>query len=733
MKRFFCALSLCFTLNAISIFAQTPSPTPPQEKKEDVVVITTNLIQIDATVTDDKGNVVTDLTADDFEIFENGEKQTITNFSFINIQPQKPAAAPPKNVAKDAPPAPVVPNNLRSGEVQRTIALVVDDLGLSFASVVFVRDALRNFVDKQMQPGDLVAIIRTGSGIGALQQFTSDKRLLYAAIEKVKFNMSGRVGISSFRPLEPALKDQLSGATFRDPFEGSGIKWAEGRLEERAAGDAVEQFREDTFTVGTLGAMNYIVKGMRTLPGRKAMMLFSEGFPLMSTTPSGLRETNTRIFGALERLVEQANRASVIVYAVDPRGLEAPGLTASDNTIGLFHDQVDQMLRERSNRLFQTQQGLEYLAENTGGFAVINQNSIPRGIERMLKDQKGYYLIAYQPEDEAFDPAKRRFNKLTVKIKRPGLKVRYRSGFFGITDSEIAPRPKTPAEQILAALTSPFAGGDIDLRLTTLYAGQEKKEALMRAMLHVNGDDLKFVEDADGWQKAKFEILAVIFGDNGTIIEQINQTQSIKARDTGLREIREKGLVLSVGVPVKKTGAYQMRVALRDETSGQIGSAYQFIEVPNLKKSGLVLSGIVLESSTLAGKNAKNDVQVIQTKAQRDVAVRSFLAGSEVKFGVKIYNAKKTGVSLVSQFRIFRGDREIFASAENPLNLNAAGADEITVGGAFTIGRDMPPDNYVLQILLKDPTKKGSRQYASQWIDFEVAGAADFQNTKGVK
>ncbi|HEX8265214.1 MAG TPA: VWA domain-containing protein [Pyrinomonadaceae bacterium] len=723
MKRFFFALFLCFALNAISIFAQTPSPTPLREKKDDVVVITTNLIQVDATVTDGKGNVITDLTAEDFEIFENNEKQAITNFSFINIQSQRPVAAEPKNVAKDAPPAPVVPNNLKPGQVQRTIALVVDDLGLSFASVNIVCDALRNFVDKQMQPGDLVAIVRTGSGIGALQQFTSDKRLLYAAIEKVKFNLNGRVGVSSFRPLEPTFKDQLSGVTFRDPLRGAGVKWVEGRTEERGDADEDNQFREDAFSVGTLGAMNYVIKGMRTLPGRKAMMLFSEGFPLMSTNANGVRETNVRIFGALERLIEQANRASIVLYAADPRGLEVPGMmTASDDTHGLFRDQVSEMLDERRNRLFQTQKSLEYLSENTGGFAFVNQNSIPKGIELMLKDQKGYYLLAYQPDDEAFDANKRRFNKLTVKVKRPGLTVRYRSGFFGITDSEINPKPKTPAEQILAAITSPFAGGDIDLRLTTLYAGNEKKEALMRALLHVKGDDLKFVEDADGWQKAKFEILAVIFGDNGTIIEQINQTQSIKARDAGLREIREKGLVLSVGVPVKKPGAYQMRVALRDEASGQIGSAYQFIEVPNLKKSGLVLSGIVLEGSAPAGRNAKDEVQVIQTKAQRDVAVRSFRPNGQISFGVKVYNLKNVGSNLVSQFRVFRGDQEVFASQENPLNLTtASGSQEVTIGGAFTVGKDMPPGDYVLQVIIKDPTKKGIRQYAAQWIDFQIA------------
>src|SRR6201999_861396 len=103
-----------------------------------------------------------------------------------------------KPADKNAPPAP--PVRLRPDQVQRTMALVVDDLGLSFESAVLVRRALKKFVDEQMQPNDLVAIIRTGSGIGALQQFTSDKRQLYAAVERVKWNGLGRSGVSAVMP-----------------------------------------------------------------------------------------------------------------------------------------------------------------------------------------------------------------------------------------------------------------------------------------------------------------------------------------------------------------------------------------------------------------------------------------------------------------------------------------------------------------------------------------------------
>ena len=153
----------------------------PKTAEDDVVRISTTLIQVDATVLDKSGKIVTGLTKDDFEIYENNKKQQITNFSFVQLAPDKPKEPITVKPGKNSIPIPPVPIRLRPENLHRTLALVVDDLGLSFGSIDVVKSALKKFVDEQMQPSDLVAIIRTGSGAGVLQQFTSDKRLLYAA------------------------------------------------------------------------------------------------------------------------------------------------------------------------------------------------------------------------------------------------------------------------------------------------------------------------------------------------------------------------------------------------------------------------------------------------------------------------------------------------------------------------------------------------------------------------
>src|SRR5438067_6726103 len=203
-KYFLCvAISL---LAAVACAAQAivpiAKPTPPTENE--VVKISTNLVQVDVSVTDKSGKIVRDLRSDEIEIYQNGKKQDISNFTFISNTREVIAGQNAK--AQPQPGVPVPPTPVRVENVKRTIALVVDDLTLSFESTYYVRRALKKFVDEQMQDGDLVAIIRTGAGIGALQQFTTDKNQLYAAIEKVRWNPAGNGNIGAFAPLEAKIR-----------------------------------------------------------------------------------------------------------------------------------------------------------------------------------------------------------------------------------------------------------------------------------------------------------------------------------------------------------------------------------------------------------------------------------------------------------------------------------------------------------------------------------------------
>jgi VWFA-related protein len=691
---------------------QRDSQKTSQEKagpdKEEVVRISVTLVQLDAVVTDKQGRLVTDLRSSDFEIYEDGRKQHITNFSFVSTQPEPlPAAATEPRSKAPLPPGP--PTRLRPNQVRRTIALVVDDLGLSFESTAAVRGALKKFVDQQMQPGDLVAIIRTGAGMGALQQFTADKRELYASIERVRWNMVGRGGISAFAPI------------------GGGVSVGGG------IGESVDELRTEIYSVGTLGALNFVVRGLRELPGRKSVILLSDGFRLYNRDQTSLRVTD-----ALHRLTDLANRASVVIYTIDARGLQTLAPTAADDFRGQTSEQIEQALDARKQELFDTQQGLQYLAQETGGFAVRNSNDLRGGIKRVLDDQRGYYLLGYVPESSTFrlERGLRKFHKVAVRIKTAGLNVRSRTGFYGIADEQARPAKRTPAQQVIGALMSPFTSGDVHLKLTSLFSHDPKAGSIVRSLLHIDPQDLSFKVKPDGSHEAVIDMLAVTFTDNGRIVQQEGRTYTLNVADRQFAEWTQQGFLYAINVPIKKAGAYQLRVAVRDSASERVGSANQFIEVPDIGKNRLTLSGLVISGSDpakrrtaeQATRDAARDKEgaVEDADPQAGPAIRMIRRGMDLDYGFLIYNAQRepnsNQVQLEYQVLVLKDGKRIFAGKVAPLNKTGELTDlrHIPATGRLRFGTDLEPGDYVLQVTVTDKLAKEKYRSATQWMDFEI-------------
>lgn len=701
-------VSLLFTCASQAVPQQSrPSSTP---NTEDVVKISTNLIQVDVSVTDSKGNPITDLRRDEIDIFENGKKQNITGFSFISsVRDRSEVSRSGETSSANIPAAPI-----KAEQVRRTIALVVDDLTLSFESTYHVRRALKKFVDEQMQDGDLVAIIRTGAGIGALQQFTTDKRQLYAAIEKVRWNAIGSGGIGAFAPLEAKVD---TGEPEDEPEAGE--RTPEGIERE------FNEFRESVFATGTLGAINYIVRGMQDLPGRKSVMLLSDGFKLFTTDALGFRDSG-RVLESLKRLVDQANRASVVVYTMDARGLQVTGLTAADNTNGRSAEDLAQAVSDRRDQLFDTQAGLQYLAKQTGGLAIVNNNDLSWGIRKILDDQS-YYLVAYEPEDGTFDPKLRRFNKLEVKVTRPGTTVRHRSGFFGISDENMVRTTVTGQQKLVNALTSPFSVNDISVRLNALFGSGAKTGSYIRSLLHITAQDLTFTDEPDGTKKGVFEIVAVGFGDNGTAVDQIAKSYTMTLRPDVYERLVRKGFVYDLVFPIKKPGAYQLRIAIRDTRSDKVGSANQFVEVPNLKKNRLTLSGVALENTSYEAweKRRTSSVPVpMESDPLSDTSLRRFKRGTVLNYGFNIYNARSGAArtpDLTSKVRLFLDGKLHFEG-----NLQRVPVDGktdpniVNISGALNLGTAMPVGDYIMEIVITDSLAKEKRKTATQFVQFEI-------------
>jgi VWFA-related protein len=705
------------------------TPTPEDDSDDDVVRITSNLVQFDAVVTDKQGRHVADLRPEEFEVFVDGRRQEITNFTFVAGEPEAVRTAQPVARSNDkSVPVPLPPVPLRAGQVRRTIALVADDLGTSFEDIYGVRRALKKFVDEQMQPGDLVAIMRTSAGVGALQQFTTDKQLLYRAIERVRWTPQGRAGISTFAPIEPSPTSNIGSMT---GGQASGDrKGAGGEEENDDPRDALEEFREGVFTVGTLGALSFIVRGMKELPGRKSVVVFSGGFQIFrDLNQPNDRRGSDRILDNLRRLTDQANRASVVIYTMDARGLVAPNLTAADNYYPApGSDPMSSPVFERQQEIVRNQEGLAYLAEQTGGIFIRNTNDLAGGMERILDDQKGFYLIGFRPSEDVFEPlkGKTRFNKFEVKLRRAGLSIRTRAGFYGFLETK-RPAPRTRNEQLLAALTTPVTSGELTLRLTSLFSSPNEKTAVVDSLMHIDANQLRLTDEADGWKKAVIDVAAITFGEDGQAVDEINRTETVRARGEALQLMLSEGLVYMMKVPIKKPGAYQLRVAVRDSQTNKVGSASQFIEVPDLKKQRLALSGIVISAAydEPAPGSAAKPPAAAGRDPLRDATVRRFRRGSQIDFLYQIYNAKVDRTTgrprLSTQARILRDGQPVFTGP--PALYDPGPQTDMTrlkAGSRLQLGMNLPPGDYVLQLIVTDELAKGSRANATQWLDFEI-------------
>jgi VWFA-related protein len=710
----FTLLLIIFTLASLCGNAQTATPSPQGTPKPvaeiedlDVVRVTTNLIQIDAVVTDKSGKFVRNLKPEDLEVFVNGRPQQITNFSVVE---RDPAPLKPDASGKSVDPSagPMAAVRLRRDQVKRTIAVLIADYGMDCRNTPYVRKALESFVDRQVQAGDLVAIVRTGSGVGTLQQFTSDKRELYAAIEKVRYSPAvGKCFGVGPTPMYEA--DKARDALL--PKEDPGVK----------ATEDIEEFHENIRFNSTLDAVDYVTRGMAHLPGRKALVLFSDG---LNTERSHTRDR-------IREIADSANRAGVVIYTIDARGLVADGLTAADLQFGLSSQQIASAMHGRSQAFSKSQDGLIFLADQGGGFSIRNTNDLAGGIRKAFDDQNNYYVIGFQPDISIFETAKTRFNKLTVRSRIPGLTIRYRSGFFGVEDRrQERTSPATPQQKILEALTSPFASTDIDLRLTPLF-GNDSAGSFVRALVHIPGDKLTFASKPDGSREAVINVVAYTFGNNGIILGTAAETHTLTLTESLYTRALARGLVYSLRVPIKNPGGFQLRVAVRDDKSERIGSASQFIIAPNLKTGRLALSGIALSSSDPGKANPGIDGsrpstgEVAGESMLTQAAIRRFKANQVLQFAYVIYNAKIAKTSghprLIVQTKLYRDGKRIFAG--NPTTYNDAYGNDparLIAEGALQLG-GLRDGEYVLEVVVRDMLTDEKRAITRGWIDFEIA------------
>jgi hypothetical protein len=469
-------------------------------------------------------------------------------------------------------------------------------------------------------------------------------------------------------------------------------------------------------TVGTLGSVSHTVDALREMPGRKSVVLLSDGIQLFAGACQAPNfDSFDDVRDAMRKLIDRANRAGTVIYTIQATGLQTAQPDAGDRA------DDPRMLRNmtqvgacfgRDALLNGDQQGLAYIAGQTGGLAYDNGNDLNFGLARMLEDQKGYYLLGFRPPEGLFETKNGtpRFHGLSVKVQVAGLHVRSRAGFFGQTDDQVgAPKPQSAVEQMRAAMLSPFHSAGVGLRLTALYEETPKHIPVVRNLLHIDARDLSWKSGPDG-TAATLQVIAVATGAGDAALETVAREYVLNVPPGKLTEVIRDGAVYTLDVPVPKRGGYQIRVAVRDDASQRVGSASQFIQIPELKKARFALESIILQD----GGAASRTVDVLKIAPSR----RQFQQGSEIEYFCAVAKGgdRQATTDLSTEIQIMREGKEVYSTAAKVVDVPNSGP---AIYGAVRLTDKLAAGEYYLHLIATDP-RGGKNAAADQWTDFQV-------------
>lgn len=664
---------------ASALLLASSAASGQDQQDQPIVRVSVDLVQIEAVVTDSKGNHVTDLKPEDFEVLDSGKSQKIDRCTYIQMGTANPGPLRrqlPRNNPAAAPrlPAP----ELALEQVRRTIVFLVDDDSFAPQVVPAVRKAMRTVIEQKVEPGDLVAVIRTMSGTGALDQFTSNRDLLLASVERIRWHPGGRGNVNSL-----------------------------------SAGVSLQKTRS---------TLHFVISALGNLPGKKAIIFISQSwlgdgkYSIMSERWRMPIATGTGMF------VDEAIRSGVTIYTIDPTALDSlePGADyditqdyinkyGPGNPNGIDPATANQLLQgyraNAMNLLELKRAGLKALADGTGGLMIADTNDPAWGMSRFLDDLQGHYRIEFKPSDpDRFFGVKKGdpppFHRLKIRLKRKGLHVRSYAGFRA---------QREPAEPVAAhgdaferALSSPFAASAIPLRLTAIFNARNSDAPEVDILLHIDAQTIRFAAGTDGRENGALELVARMVDENGTPAESVKKDISIHFTDAQFKEAQRMGLLYQASIPVSHPGYYEARIAVRDGSTGNMGSARQYVDVPDLKKGQLAMSGLLVFGS---GPHSTDP------GAMGVAALRAFNHADTLNYVCQIFNAKP---AVETSARVFHDGKPVSVTPSASRVVN--GAQALTAAGTIPLS-SLDAGDYVLQLVVSG---EAGKTLASQWTDFEI-------------
>ncbi len=533
------------------------------------------VVLVNVTVRDKKGNLVRDLAPADFTVLEDGKQQRVASFDIENTELTPPPDVLQAPVLKQSRPAPAPqqPGPERPAELRnrRLIVLLFDLSSMEPEEIDRGVKAAENYLDKQMAPADLVAVTSLATSLQVNQDFTADREKLHRALASLS-------GISG-----EGFAEGSTGATEGTP-------------------DTAQAFTPDDTeynifnTDRRLQALRALSSMLSGLQQKKSVIYFS----------GGMNRTGIENQSQLRAAINAAVRANVALYTMDVRGLEAmvPGGSAEQASLRGTTPYSGQATLNQYNSNFATQETLVTLAGDTGGRALLDTNDFSQVFTRVQQDTSMYYVLGYHSSSPQRDG---RFRKITVRVNRPDLKLEYRRGYYAPADFKHS-STEDRERQLDEEMASDLPNTDLPVYLSAAYFRLEEEKYFVAISVVVPGNAIPFVRSSDK-DKATLDLLGVAQDEQKRPMATVRDT--VKLAVNGGSQVRRKNVQYDSGF-VLPPGKFHLKFVVRENQNGAMGSFETDIVVPRLKSSPFRMSSVVLASQVQPAPKARGNNPLVR-------------------------------------------------------------------------------------------------------------------------
>ena len=696
-------------LAAIAVRAQQAEPSITFQ-------VDVDFVDIDAVVTDQRGNFVSGLAKEDFELFEDGTPQDIGAFSIVDMPlPASSAVAASRPAAMSD-----VKTNAQplSG---RLYVIVLDDLNVAPLRSKVVVDAARRFIEGHFGPEDVAAITYTSGRTDGAQEFTSDKRLLLAAINKfLGRKLRSSVIEKADHYFQQHVKELAANAPqddtgAQDPPQSATVRGPIGNPNITTDPDDFERGHRAQVVLGSLRRLAEMMGGIRGR--RKAILMFSEGidYPIYDIFGS---QAATNVIKATQDAIAGAARGNVSFFAVDPRGLV--GMTSETIELNAAADaHLGFDARGLLADMYLSQDSLRVLAEETGGYAALNFNNVDTALRRIVRATSTYYVLGYYPKDTRRDG---RFRKIEVRVRRPGLRVVARKGYVApraldaddlrrrARDQERARGRAGDAQtsvELREILTQPIQRNGLTLAVQAAPFASGSRQASVALAVEVDAGRLTFEKQANGTFTDGIELSLFALDERGRQHGGTFYHYNLALRPETYERVRGSIVRMNPRLALAP-GRYQLRVGVRESGAGEMGTVFYDLTIPNYAADGLSMSGLLLSDQTAAAQYTphKDDEIPAGTLASPATSRRTFRVGDLLQVFAEIYDSAPRESRQVEAVTRLMSDTgvAVYSSRES---LRPAPRAEARSARAALVKQiplnDLRPGRYTLQIEARAP------------------------------